>query len=89
MNPIVEDKTNLKEYSTMKFTIANTTIAILEIELRSRITMEAKINMFPTMITVRYSTNVMEYILIRPTRPKLDRSSRRIQSRTIRNERIL
>jgi hypothetical protein len=89
MNPIVEDKTNLKEYSTMKFTIANTTIAILEIELRSRITMEAKINMFPTMITVRYSTNVMEYILIRPTRPQLDRSSRRIQSRTIRNERIL
>jgi hypothetical protein len=89
MNPIVEDKTNLKEYSTMKFTIANTTIAILEIELRSRITMEAKIKMFPTMITVRYSTNVMENALIRPTRPKLDRSSRRIQSRTIRNERIL
>jgi hypothetical protein len=85
----VDDKTNLKEYSTIKFVIANTPMAILEIELRSKITIEAKSKIFPTIITVKYSTNVVEYILIRPTRPKLDRSSSKIHSSTIINESIL
>ena len=78
-NFIEEDKMNLKEYKERKLITANTPITNLEIEFKSKITIDAKTTKIPINTTVKYSIKVIEYIFIRPIRPRLACSSSNIQ----------